>query len=195
MHWLYFSENAPETLEAAGFDYDSTCGFNDAVGYKAGTSQSFRLPGTRTLMELPLTIMDSALFYRTRMGFDEAEAAKACRNLIATARRHGGTLVINWHDRSLAPERLWGTFYKALLDDLSADDARPWFATAKQAVEWFRSRRSIRFSVNDAGGIAITRDPSTTDAPAPVIRIQRPGSDVGFEDRHFDRTGMVTVHV
>ncbi|MGB2714476.1 MAG: hypothetical protein WBC51_09885, partial [Vicinamibacterales bacterium] len=74
MHWLYFSETAPETLEAAGFDYDSTCGFNDAVGYKAGTSQSFRPLGTRTLMELPLAIMDSALFYRTRMGLEKADA-------------------------------------------------------------------------------------------------------------------------
>ncbi|MGB2715275.1 MAG: hypothetical protein WBC51_13915, partial [Vicinamibacterales bacterium] len=110
--------------------------------------------------------------------------------------RHGGTLVINWHDRSLAPERLWAAFYNTLLEDVNAD-ARPWFATAKQAVEWFRSRRSIRFSVNDAGGIAITRDPSAADALAPVIRIQRPcpRSGTRAEDRHFNGLGMVTVHV
>ena len=41
MHWLYFGDDSPKTLEAAGFDYDSTCGYNDAVGYRAGTSQVF----------------------------------------------------------------------------------------------------------------------------------------------------------
>ena len=42
MHWLYFDVNSPRCLESAGFDYDSTWGYNDAVGYRAGTSQVFR---------------------------------------------------------------------------------------------------------------------------------------------------------
>ena len=29
-------------LDEAGFEYDSTVGYNDAVGYRAGTSQVFR---------------------------------------------------------------------------------------------------------------------------------------------------------
>ena len=67
MHWLYFATESPRRLEAAGFNYDSTWGYNDAVGYRPGTSQVFRLPETKALMELPLSIMDSALFYPTRM--------------------------------------------------------------------------------------------------------------------------------
>src|SRR5262249_4175443 len=54
MHWLYFAGDSPERLEEAGFDYDSTCGYNDAVGFRAGTSQVFQWPGTDRMMELPL---------------------------------------------------------------------------------------------------------------------------------------------
>ena len=54
---------SPRQLEAAGFAYDSTWGYNDAVGYRAGTSQVFRFAGSANLLELPLTVMDSALFY------------------------------------------------------------------------------------------------------------------------------------
>jgi len=32
--------------------------------------------------------------------------------------RQGGVLTVNWHDRSIAPERLWDDFYLDLLDDL-----------------------------------------------------------------------------
>ena len=111
MHWLYLGADSPACLEAAGFDYDSTCGYNDAVGYRAGTLQAFRPPGAATLLELPLTIMDSALFSSTRMALDRTAAARLYDDIVAQARRFGGALVVNWHDRSLAPERLWGASY------------------------------------------------------------------------------------
>ena len=97
MHWLYFSDHSPRQLEDAGFAYDSTWGYNDAVGYRAGTSQVFRLPGTQSFLELPLTIMDSALFYTDRMGLDRQEAMERCRGIVQHARRFGGALVIDWH--------------------------------------------------------------------------------------------------
>ena len=53
------------------------------------------------------------------------------------------TLEINWHDRSTAPERLWGTCYRDLIQELKARGA--WFATACEAVSWFRKRRSVEF--------------------------------------------------
>ena len=52
MHWLYFDRIAG-AARAAGFTYDSTWGYNEAVGYRAGTSQVFVLDeptaGTATL--------------------------------------------------------------------------------------------------------------------------------------------------
>ena len=82
MHWLYFDVNSPRCLESAGFDYDSTWGYNETVGYRAGTSQVFGLAGSRQLMELPLSIMDSALFYPGRMGLDRTQALQLCRGIV-----------------------------------------------------------------------------------------------------------------
>ena len=175
MHWLYFSGESTRVLEAAGFDYDSTCGFNDAVGYKAGTSQAFRPLGCSTLLELPLSIMDSALFYRGRMELTRDAALGVSRTLVAAARRLGGTLVVNWHDRSLAPERQWNTAYRSLLDEIEADGP-VWFATAAEAVDWFRWRRSIAFrSAADSNDVVIDTCAAQTSLPGGRIAVHRPG--------------------
>jgi hypothetical protein len=66
-----------------------------------------------------------------------------CRSIIADCAQFGGVLTLNWHDRSLAPERNWDEFYRTLLGELDA--CKPWFAQARQAVAWFRLRRAVRF--------------------------------------------------
>jgi hypothetical protein len=179
MHWLYFASDSPGRIEAAGFDYDSTCGYNDAVGYRAGTSQVFSLPGSERLMELPIAIMDTALFYPGRLGLARDEALERCRTIVAHARRAGGTVVVNWHDRSLAPERFWGQAYDELLDEL--DDCSPWFATATDAVEWFRWRRSVTFACEPDGAISVRGGPLKPGLPGASIAVHRPASDVADE--------------
>jgi len=179
MHWLYFASDSPVRLEAAGFEYDSTCGYNDAVGYRAGTSQVFRLPGSERLMELPIAIMDTALFYPGRLDLARDEAIEQCRPILAHARRTGGTVVMNWHDRSLAPERLWGRAYDELLDEL--DHSAPWFATAAEAVEWFRWRRSVTFTCEPDGAVTIQAGPLRPGLPGASIAVQRPASGVADE--------------
>jgi hypothetical protein len=179
MHWLYFDADSQNKLEDAGFDYDSTWGYNETVGYRAGTSQVFRLPGT-TLLELPLSIMDTALLNPGRMGLSQDEALAVCRPLVSNARRFGGALVINWHDRSLAPERLWGRCYRGLLQEVSVGD-RAWFATAAEAIDWFRWRRSVRFAgESDSSGISVAAPVKPAALPAALVRI-----------RHQDGTGDV----
>lgn len=144
MHWLYSDDGSPMQLDKAGFDYDSTWGYNETVGYRAGTAQTFRPFGCKTLVELPMSIMDSALFSTGRMSLGKEEAQGLCRHLLANMKRYGGALVINWHERSLAPERLWGQAYNELLSDVRKE-GRAWFVTAGEAVQWFRWRRSISF--------------------------------------------------
>ncbi len=144
MHWLYYSKDSAKVLEEAGYSYDSTLGFNDAVGYRNGTAQVFRPSSASTLLELPLHIQDTALLYPRRMNLSTAAAASLCGALIRNAQRFGGVLTINWHDRSLAPERNWDRLYVDLIRDLT--DAGAWFARAEQAVSWFRRRRAVEFS-------------------------------------------------
>src|SRR5262249_49925914 len=143
MHWLYFDEQAPARLEDAGFGYDSTFGYNEAVGFRAGTLQAFKPLTARQLLELPLHVMDTALFYPSRLGLTPAAARDVVFQLVDQAERHGGALTVNWHDRSLAPERLWEGFYVDLVDELKR--RRAWFPTAAEAVAWFNRRRSAAF--------------------------------------------------
>lgn len=183
MHWLYFSRTSPERLEAAGYAYDSTWGYNDAIGFRAGTPQVFNLPGTTQLLELPLTIMDTALFFSGRMGLACREALTRSSRIIADVRHFGGTVVTNWHDRSLAPERLWRRAYDELLRVLARDN-RAWFATGSRVVDWFRWRRSIRFDAVGSAELRVTA-PRRME-PGAVLRIHRPTSRGAFQDVPFD---------
>jgi hypothetical protein len=141
MHWLMFDDGSPARLDEAGFAYDSTGGYNDAVGFKAGTSQAFRPPGATRLLELPLHLQDTALFFPRRQHLRLVEAWQQTTVLREAVRRFGGVLTVSWHDRSLAPERLWDEFYERLLAALRADGA--WFGTAREIVDWFRLRREV----------------------------------------------------
>jgi hypothetical protein len=143
IHWLCFNEQSPKKLEHAGASYDSTVGYRETVGYRAGTLQAYVPPGASSLMELPLHVMDTALFFPGYLGLTTQEADQVLAMLVNDAVRFGGCLTINWHDRSLAPERLWTESYSNLLDELRARGA--WFATARQVVAWFRQRRSVEF--------------------------------------------------
>jgi hypothetical protein len=171
MHWLCRDQSTARGLDAAGYEYDSTCGYNDAVGYRAGTGQAFLAPDTRGMYELPLCIMDTALFFPDRMGLSRSAARDRWAPLLAHAAAHGGAVVINWHDRSLAPERLWGRAYDSLLDDI--EDHGPWFATASDAVSWFRWRRSITFAVDEAGAVTISAPEQSGPMPGAIAVIRR----------------------
>jgi hypothetical protein len=140
MHWLYFDRESYLTLEEAGADYDSTLGYNETVGYRAGTTQVFKPLETTRLLELPMHIMDTALFFPAYLDLSPAEAGNYVRGIIDNAVRLGGCVTVNWHDRSIAPERLWDDCYFDLVAQLKKEGA--WFATAGQVVSWFRWRRS-----------------------------------------------------
>ena len=152
MHWLCFDEATPSILDLAGFTYDSTVGYNGTVGYRAGTLQAYRPLKANQLLELPLHIMDTALFCPSHLNLDPTEAKKIVNRCIADAIRFGGVLTLNWHDRSIAPERQWEDIYVKIVTDLKQHN--PWFATASQAIAWFRMRRSAVFEeIRDHGQI------------------------------------------
>ena len=143
MHWLYFNHNSPVALERAGFTYDSTVGYNDTVGFRVGMTQVYKPLQAEHLLELPLHVMDTALFYAGYLNLSFGEARKRVGGIIHNAIRFGGAITFNWHDRSIAPERLWGEFYAQLIDELKVTGA--WCASAGCAVSWFQQRRSVSF--------------------------------------------------
>jgi len=180
MHWLYLNLDSPARLDEAGFFYDSTIGYNETVGYRAGTSQVFNpLPGRR-ILELPLHIMDTALFYPGRLNLSALEAWEKLAPMFDNAVRYGGVLTINWHDRSIAPERCWGAFYSQVLDCL--ENRGPWFATGTQAVHWFSRRRSVTFDEIEASRSFRVKVPASTDdktLPSMRLRIHQRRGPIG----------------
>ena len=171
MHWLYFDQNSAAVLDQAGFSYDSTFGYNETVGFRAGTAQAYKPLNASTLLELPLHIMDTALFYPGYLNLREVDAKRKASEIIEDVGRYGGALTINWHDRSIAPERLWGGFYRERIEELKRAGA--WMPTAGQAVAWFRKRRSTRLEVTREPGGGIKIKASVDVAPhLPGLRVR-----------------------
>ncbi len=180
MHWLYFAGDSPEKLEQAGFSYDSTVGYNHTIGYRAGTTQVFRPLGATTLLELPLHIMDTAMFRPNYLNLTPNGAKESLSRMIEDALMFGGALTVNWHDRSIAPERLWEDFYVWLVAELKGKGA--WCTSAGGAVVWFQKRRSAVFQKIDRGmqvtlaGAAIGTD---AGSPALSVRVYNPQGPIG----------------
>jgi len=120
----YLRLDAPRTWrihEAAGLTHDSTFGYADRVGFRAGTARAFTVfdlldRRALALRERPLIAMDVALFEGMRLGLDEGMAR--VRELVDRSRRHGGDTVLlfhnNWPIGSRRAER-----YRRLVSDLA----------------------------------------------------------------------------
>jgi len=185
MHWLFFDKDSAASIEKSGVEYDSTFGYRETVGFRAGTAQVYKPLNAKRLLELPLHIMDTALFYPAYLNLTQRQAAVHLRPLVDSTVRFGGCLTINWHDRSLAPERNWDVAYVSLLDDLNEKGA--WFATAGQVTSWFRMRRSVTFIRDDAGQIMpLIKQPDTQPGTLPglVVRVHNaPEREMTEQDR------------
>jgi hypothetical protein len=172
MHWLLSDAQTAAALEKAGYQYDSTSGYNDTVGYRNGTGQVFRPLTAQTLLELPLHIQDGALFYGKRLDLSESEAQGRCEPVLAHARKCGGVVTVLWHDRSHGPERFWGDFYVDLIKHLNAAGA--WFGCAEDVVAWFRRRRAVRFERTETGSeIRMAVDPCAQPDRGPSLTLRQ----------------------
>jgi hypothetical protein len=170
-HWLLKNADTARILEEAGYSYDSTCGYNETIGFLNGTSQAFKPLGVQKLLELPMHIQDGALFFPGRLGLSDAEAEQRCNALIDVTRKSGGVLTLLWHDRSHGPERFWGNFYKHLVETLKMQNA--WFGTAAAVVAWFRARRQICFrTIRSADGARHIRLCGKGAKMSPAFRVR-----------------------
>jgi hypothetical protein len=111
------------TLEKLGFAYDSTLGFADHEGFRAGTCRRFRpfdIENDRTLdlWEVPLIVMDATL--RGYRGFTPGQGKERILELAKKCMGVGGTLTLLWHNSSFTDAwKPWGLMYPEALKDLS----------------------------------------------------------------------------
>jgi hypothetical protein len=144
IHWLFFDEETWKRLDEAGYYYDTSFGYNDDVGFRAGTLQVYPPRGVKNLVELPLHIQDGSLFRRKYLNLPEDEAKKRCDEIFDYVKKYGGVVTLLWHQVSLASPHDWGDFYRYLVEKGSKEGA--WVTRAVDVVDWFKMRRSVKLS-------------------------------------------------
>ena len=150
MHWLYFqSPNSFKALEEGGFLYDSTFGYNEVVGFRAGTLQPYHPLNCRTLWELPLHIQDGALMGEEYLDLNREDAFKKAKPVLAWAKRFGGAVSLLWHNQSFTAPRFWGEVYERLIAQGKTDGA--WIAVPRDVLRWFTSRRKCEVDLSIEG--------------------------------------------
>ena len=116
-----FTNLAP--LAGLGFRYDSSLGFADAPGFRAGIAHPFRpwseeLAAPLPLVEVPLALMDTTLAEPQYLGLSAEQAEVRALSLLDRAAEGGGGFSILWHtnrfDRATAAG--WDRLYERILD-------------------------------------------------------------------------------
>ena len=118
-HYLRLtSNNQLDALIDAGIKEDFTVGFAEMPGFRMGTCRPVKYinPETLEVKDLilhPLTMMDGSFSKYSQMGFTEAYDT-ACR-LIDQVRKHGGELVLLWHNSEVRQGNYHRKLYKNLI--------------------------------------------------------------------------------
>jgi hypothetical protein len=102
-HFLRWRPQTWKAWEAAGLSYDSSVGFADAVGFRAGTAVPYHpwlIEDDResALLEIPLVVMDCTPTEYLKLG--RAATLSRVRSLIARCEAVGGVFTLLWHNSS-----------------------------------------------------------------------------------------------
>jgi hypothetical protein len=135
----YDPVRTPALQSRAGLLTDSTQGFNDLIGYRAGTLFPYlcwdhQRGATLPLLELPLHVQDGPLM---RGAASPDCAVQDTLKLMDEAERLGGCLVILWHPQWLATDSGLAVF-RAVLGEAKRRNA--WGCGARELAEWWLSR-------------------------------------------------------
>ena len=134
-------------LEALGFAYDSSLGFPDAPGFRAGIAQPFHpwdFASERPLdlVEIPLAAMDVTLGEERYLGLPAAAAERRLTALLDRAAERGGGFALLWHSEwfDARAYRGWDALYLRLIEGVRERGGVcvPAGELASEAAEWLR---------------------------------------------------------
>ncbi len=131
-HYLHYDPvRTPVCQAEAGLLTDSTQGFNRGVGFRAGTAFPYSTFDMSTgeptaVLELPMHLMDSALFGQDALAYDVDTAIAHGVQLLSAVEAVGGVLTLNWHTDYVASDREWAV-WTTLLEEAAHRNA--WGAT------------------------------------------------------------------
>ncbi|HGE72244.1 TPA: hypothetical protein ENX78_15500 [Candidatus Poribacteria bacterium] len=133
--------------ENLGFTYDTTLGYNEVNGFRAGIAFPFNPYDFHTereynLLELPMSIMDGSFFCNYGENIDAQKAILRCKKMINAVEETGGMLVVNFHPnfyQTTLPDS-W-KLYKYILDYARKSGA--WVANCGEIADWWSERRKL----------------------------------------------------
>jgi hypothetical protein len=144
-HFLQFAVPATHRLHAAcGLEYDTSLGFRDLNGFRAGSCHSFfpydhdaeaQIP----VLQIPLVVMDGVLFDRD--GMTPERAWEDMEQLLSQVRDLNGACSILWHNH-VFDERLfpgWKEMYAKALTWIA--DNNGWMGPCATLKEHMDARR------------------------------------------------------
>ena len=145
-HYLRFESSATWKVQyQAGFLYDTTLGYNEAIGFRAGIAfpfypYDFETQSRIPILELPLTIMDGVLFDEEQL--DVNAATERCTKLIKTTKEYNGLVTLLWHPHywSETEHPDWRKTYENILEYLSKENV--WVTSPREIAEWWLNRCS-----------------------------------------------------
>lgn len=135
-HLLHFkSATLFKELMKAGAWYECSCGYNTRVGFRQGLCfpyppYNFDSEAPFPLLELPLAVMDVALYSRVKEG---EKAIEAANNIISLVKKYGwGGCSISWHDTVISGVQLPREIADAYWELKNPDD---WWTSGKKLAE------------------------------------------------------------
>jgi hypothetical protein len=141
-HYLRHDAHAtlPE-LDRLGFAYDSSQGYADRPGMRAGLSFPYRpydVAADRPLamLELPLVVMDATLAEDRYLALSAADGLDRATATLERAARAGGTVSVLWHN-----------------DRFDAAYARGWDRVYDRLLAWVRERGGRLCTAAEAVGV------------------------------------------
>jgi hypothetical protein len=116
-------------VERADLRYDTTLGFPDALGFRAGIARPFRpwdidRDAPMDLVEIPLAVMDVTLAEPRYLGLSARRAWPRLERLLDWAAADGAAFAILWHPDRFDPPTAagWDRLYYRLLDAIRERD-------------------------------------------------------------------------
>jgi len=137
-HYLRWCPDTWIHWETCGLVYDSTLGYADQVGFRAGTCIPFQpwlmtLNRHANLTEIPLLVMDRTLREYMRLG--EEQSVEAVQECVDRCRLVGGVFTMVWHNNNML-DPVYRSLYQNLLDQLNGAEAYDWLSEAKQGLRF-----------------------------------------------------------
>lgn len=143
--------------EESKFVYDTSLGFYQDVGFRAGTCLpftpwDFEKGREFSIMEIPLIAQDVALFERasSQQG-GVLETFRLCKTLIDTTFSYDGVFTLLWHTciSKVAKPYWMDTYYKILRYSSRYD---PWYTNSSTLAKWWRSRTQVSITEDSTKG-------------------------------------------